>query len=178
MSWWDKVLRQGAPEGFSGKLDAQENVLATAEVTGGGHVLATSHGLWLPDEDGARRIGWHLISKATWGNGSLVVIEAVEDGHAGAAVLLSDLPARRYKLAKPGKVPQVVQERVTGSIKTRHRQEFPGGGAWFVQRKVAGRDGFVLQVRPDPGTDRDSVAAVAEKVAAAVEQAREKRAAN
>lgn len=174
MSWWDKVLRQGAPEGFPGKLEAQENVLAYAEVTGGGHVVATSYGLWLPEEDGSRRIGWHLVSKATWGSGSLVVIEATEDGQAGAAVLLSDLPARRLKLGKPGKVPQVVQERVTGSIKTRHHQEFPGGGAWFVQRKVAGQDGFVLQARPDPGTDHDSVAAVAEKVAALVEQAREK----
>ena len=178
MSWWDKVLRQGAPEGFRGKLTAQENVLAYAEVTGGGHLVATSLGLWLPEEDGARRIGWHLISKATWGNGSLAVIEAVEDGHAGGAVLLSDLPARRYKLAKPGKVPQIVQERVTGSIKTRHHQEFPGGGAWFVQRKVPGQDGFVLQARPDPDTDRDSVAAVAAKVAAAIEEARQKRTAN
>lgn len=178
MSWMDRVLRQGAPEGFPGKLDANENVLAAAQVTGGGHVLATSYGLWLPEEDGTRRIGWHMVSKATWGNGSLVVIEAKEDGQAGAAVLLSDLPARRYKLGKPGKVPQVVQERVTGSIKTRHRQDFPGGGAWFVQRKVAGQDGFVLQARPDPGTDRDSVAAVAEKVAAVLERVREKRATN
>ena len=176
MSWMDKVLRQGAPEGFPGKLDPQENVLAAAKATDGGHMLATSYGLWLPEGEGTRRIGWHLISKATWGNGSLAVIEAKEDGHAGAAVLLSDLPVRRYKLAKPGKVPQVVQERVTGSIKTRHRQEFPGGGAWFVQRKVPGQDGFVLQARPDPGTDRDSVATVAEKVAAVIEEARQKRA--
>lgn len=176
MSWWDRVLRQGAPVGFTGKLYPEENVLAAAEVTGGGHVLATTHGLWLPDGEGARRVGWHLISKATWGNGSLVVIEASEVGHAGAAVLLSDRPARRYRLGKPGKVPQIVQERVTGSIKSRHRQEFPGGGAWFVQRKVPGHDGFVLQARPDPGTDRDTVAAVAAKVAAAIEEARGKRA--
>ena len=176
MSWWDRVLRQGAPQGFTGKLDSRENVLAAAEVTGGGHVLATSHGLWVPDGEGTRRIGWHLISKANWGNGSLMVIEAAEDGQAGAAVLLSDRPARRYKLGKPGKVPQIVQERVTGSIKTRHRQEFPGGGAWFVQRRVPGHDGFVLQARLDPGTDRDAVAAVASKVAAAIEEARQKRA--
>lgn len=172
MSWLSRLWRQGAPEGFEGRLDDQENVLAAAEVTDGGHVVATSYGLWLPEEDGTRRIGWHMVSKATWGNGALVVIEATEAGQAGTAVLLSDLPARRFRLGKPGRVPQVVHERVTGSIKTRHRQEFPGGGAWFVQRRVAGRDGFVLQARLDPGTDRDSVAAVAEKVSAAIEQAR------
>jgi hypothetical protein len=176
VSWLTRLMRRGIPDGFTGELDGQENVLATAEVTGGGHVVVTSHGLWLPFEDGPRRIGWHLISKATWASGALVVVESAESGSAGEAVLLTDLPARRFRLAEPGKVPQLVQERVTGSIRSRHRHDFPGGGAWFVQRKVPGRDGFVLQVRADPGTDDDAVAAVATKVAATIENARQKRA--
>jgi hypothetical protein len=59
----------------------------------------------------------------------------------------------------------VVHERVTGSIRSRHHRDLPGGGAWFVQRKVPGRDGTVLQVRPDPGADRDAVARLAAEVA-------------
>ena len=53
----------------------------------------------------------------------------------------------------------------TGSIKSRHHRDLPGGGAWFVQRAVAGRDGVVLQVRADPGTDADAVRRVAAGVA-------------
>jgi hypothetical protein len=55
---------------------------------------------------------------------------------------------------------------VEGSIRSRHHRDLPGGGAWFVQRKVAGRDGVVLQVRPDAGTDP----AVVRQVVADVER--------
>ena len=57
-------------------------------------------------------------------------------------------------------MPEVVHARVEGSIRSRHHRDLPGGGAWFVQRKIAGRDGTVLQVRPDPGTDPVIVAQV------------------
>jgi hypothetical protein len=93
------------------------------------------------------------VSRATWKNGALAVVEATEVEEIDAAVLLADRPARRFRLAEPGRVPEVVHARVEGSIRSRHRRELPGGGAWFVQRKVPGRDGTVLQVRPDPGTD-------------------------
>ena len=83
----------------------------------------------------------------------------------GPAVLLADRPARRFRLAEPGRVPEVVHARVEGSIRSRHHRDLPGGGAWFVQRKVPGRDGTVLQVRPDPGTDPAVVAQVAADVA-------------
>jgi hypothetical protein len=82
----------------------------------------------------------------------LVVTEAVASGTVGAAVLLADLPPRRFALVQPGTIPEVVRERVTSSIRSSHRCEIPGGGAWFVQRRVPGVDGVVLQVRADPGT--------------------------
>ena len=63
-------------------------------------------------------------------------------------------------------MPEAVHARVTGSIRSRHHRDLPGGGAWFVQRKVPGRDGIVLQVRADPGTDTDVVRQVARDVAA------------
>jgi len=143
----------GLPEGFAGHLEPDERVLATAPTTDGAYLVVTSWGLWVPEGDGVRRLGWHLVSRATWKNGALAVVEATEVEEIDAAVLLADRPARRFRLAEPGRVPEVVHARVEGSIRSRHRRELPGGGAWFVQRKVPGRDGTVLQVRPDPGTD-------------------------
>jgi hypothetical protein len=169
----DKVVGDGTPAGFTGTLEKEESVVVSAECRTGGHLVATSLGLWVPTDDGHRRIGWHLVSKVTWGNGELVVIEADETGTSGTAVLLTDRAPRRYALVNPGKLPQAVHRRVTGSIRSRHHRDLPGGGAWFVQRKVPGQDGIVLQVRPDPGTDQDTVRVVAEEVAAKIREALE-----
>ena len=167
----DRIVGDGTPAGFTGTLDKEESVVVSAECRTGGHLVATSLGLWVPTDDGPRRIGWHLLSKVTWGNGELVVIEADETGEAGDAVLLSDRKPQRYPLAEPGKLPQAVHQRVTASIRSRHHRDLPGGGAWFVQRKVPGRDGIVLQVRPDPGTEQDAVHTVASEVAAKIREA-------
>lgn len=169
----DKMVGDGTPPGFAGILDKEESVVVAAEVRGSGYLVATSLGLWVPTDDGHRRIGWHLLSKVTWGDGVLVVVEADETGEAGDAVLLTDRPARRYPLTDPGKLPEAVHRRVTGSIRSRHHRELPGGGAWFVQRKVPGRDGVVLQVRADAGTDADAVRAVAAEVAIKIREALE-----
>lgn len=167
--------RDDLPETFTGTLDADELVLASARVTDASHLVATSLGLWVPAPDGERRVGWHLVSKAVWQNGAIVLVEAQEREVLGGAVLIADLPPRRLRLAEPGHVPEVVLERVTGSIRSRHHRELPAaagaegpGGAWFVQRKVPGRDGIVLQVRPDPGTDEAALRQVAADVAAAL----------
>ena len=156
------------PEGFTGRLEADERVLATARTADEAHLVVTSWGLWLPEPDGTRRVGWHLVSRAVWKNGAFAVVEADEVRELDGAVLLADRPARRFRLADPGKLPEVVHARVEGSIRSRHHRDLPGGGAWFVQRKVAGRDGTVLQVRPDPGTDPAVVAQVAADVAKAL----------
>ncbi|CCH28850.1 hypothetical protein ABZ816_28005 [Actinosynnema sp. NPDC047251] len=162
MGIWRRLFGSGAPEGFTGELAKDEHVLASA-ATGEGFLVATTLGLWLP---GPRRLGWHLVSKASWSGSALSVVEAEEDGLAGEAVLLRDLPAVRYPLATPGKVPEVVHARVTGSIRSRHRNEDPG--AWFLQRKVPGRDGVVLQVRPDPDADAARVREIAAETAAKI----------
>ena len=150
----------GLPEGFTGRLEPDERVLGTARTADGAHLVVTSWGLWVPDGEGVRRLGWHLVSRATWKNGALTVVEATEVEEIGDAVLLADRPARRFRLADPGRVPEAVQARVEGSIRSRHRRDLPDGGAWFVLRKVPGRDGTVLQVRPDPATDPAVVARV------------------
>ncbi|GAA2995465.1 hypothetical protein [Actinokineospora diospyrosa] len=155
----------GAPKGFTGTLEREEAVAAWAPERGGGVLVATSLGLWVPTDDGPRRIGWHLVSKATWAAGVFVITEADEVEHAGDAVLLADRAPLRFVVEQPGKLPKAVHSRVTSSIRTRHRRDLPDGGAWFVQRKVPGRDGTVLQVRPDPGTDVALVREIAQEVA-------------
>ncbi|CAM4085353.1 hypothetical protein KIPE111705_39805 [Kibdelosporangium persicum] len=159
----NRLTGRRTPDDFDGTLEDGEYVIASAEVKSGGHMVATSRGLWLP---GSRRVGWHMISKATWGGGTLVLIEAVEAAKAGDAVVLADQPPVRFVFVQSGKLPDIVHARVTKSIVSRHRQELPGGGAWFVQRRVPGQDGVVLQVRPDKGTDEAAVRRVAEEVAA------------
>jgi len=160
---WRRLLGgERLPDGFTAQLDAEERVLASSPVVGGGVLVVTSLGVWLPE---GRRIGWHLVSKATWGGGALALVEAEQDAATGDVVVLRELPAQRFALAEPGTLPEVVHKRVTSSIRFRHRRELPGGGAWFVQRTVPGRDGLLLQVRPDPGTDPAAVRRVAEDVA-------------
>jgi hypothetical protein len=168
-----RLTEPGLPPDFPGKLVDQEHVLGVAELAGGGHLVATSLGLWLPDGEQVRRVGWHLISKATWNQGQLAVTEADETGAVEEAVLLADRPVRRLRLVEPKNLPAVVHKRVTGSIRSSHHRDLPGGGAWVVQRSVAGRDGILLQVRPDPGTDLDAVRTLAAGVAAQVRKVRE-----
>lgn len=165
MSFLRRLLGDRTPEGFAGALEPGEDVVESAAVEGGGHLVVTSRGLWVPSDGGTRRVGWHLVGKAAWVDGVFTLTESTEVGEAGTAVVLADLPPVRFRLAAPGKVPREVHLRVEGSIRSRHRQEIGSGGAWFVQRKVPGRDGSVLQVRPDPGTDATLVAAIAEQVA-------------
>jgi hypothetical protein len=159
---------EALPDGFPGRLEADERVLATARTADDAHLVVTSWGLWIPEGEGVRRIGWHLVSRAAWKGGALIVVEAEEaeePEELGGAVLLADRPARRFRLVEPGRLPEAVHERVEGSIRSRHHRDLPGGGAWFVQRRVPGRDGTVLQVRPDPGTDPALVARLAADVA-------------
>ncbi|MPZ80827.1 MAG: hypothetical protein GEV28_10680 [Actinophytocola sp.] len=168
-----KLFGGGVPEGFTGVLERDEHVVSSSALRGGGFLFATSLGLWVPGEDGPRRVGWHLVSKVTWDHGVLELVEASETDTAGEAVLLTDLRPVRYVLERPNKLPDVVRVRVNDSIRSRHRRELLGGGAWFVQRKVPGRDGIVLQVRADQGADADAVRRVATEVAEKIRQALE-----
>ncbi|MEO6882069.1 MAG: hypothetical protein ABI181_14135 [Mycobacteriaceae bacterium] len=164
----DRLLgRTPAPPGWAATLAAGEEPLAVAEVSAG-HLVATRLGLWVPEQDGPLRLGWHLISRAGWDGGVLELTVSQETGTSGSAVLLADVEVRRYAIVEPAGLPALVNERVTASVRSAHHRELPGGGAWFVQRSVPGHDGVVLQVRVDEGTDLDVVTDVAATVAAAL----------
>jgi hypothetical protein len=153
MGLWQRLFGSGAPDGFTGSLEPDETVVAFAAVTGGGHLVVTSLGLWVP---GPRRIGWHLISKVKW-ESALRVVEAREASTEGPVVLLEDLAPQRFALEEPGRVMRAISQRVEGSIRHRERVEPPG--VWVVQRKIPGRDGAVWQARGDAGVDEGAVRA-------------------
>lgn len=168
--------REPVPEGFAGTLDGDERVIADGRGPRGSIVLATDLGLWLPPAasgQGARRIAWHLVTKATWAGGALEVTEADEaEELAGGVVLLADRAPRRVPLTTPGKLPETVHGRVTAAVKDSQHHDIGDGGAWFVQRRVPGV-GIVLHVRPDPGTDVDAVRTVAAGVGEKLRDAKE-----
>lgn len=165
MGLFKRLFGNGAPDGFTGSLEQDETVIAHAAVTGGGHVVVTSLGLWVPGET-PRRIGWHLISKVKW-EAALRVVEAAEVSAEGPVVLLEDLPAHRFALDDPQRVMRAISQRVEGSIRHRERVESPG--VWILQRKIPGRDGVMWQARGDAGVDlaavREAVAPFAAKLA-------------
>jgi hypothetical protein len=163
---------EAVPSEFAGTLAVDEQVLAVARAEQG-PLMATHLGLWVFAP--VRRIGWHLVTKATWGNGVLGVVEAEECGRVGDAVLLRDRRLLRYRLTSPGRLPDVVHARVTGSIKSSHHRELPGGGARFVQRKVPGQDGIVLQVRADEGTEEAPLHAFVQEVADRIQRIKQQR---
>lgn len=161
-----EVLGVVPPAELEGVIPADEGVVGTA-VTDAGALLAVTHlGLWVPESAGVRRIGWHMISKAVWSDGMLAITEADVVDTAGEAVILADRDPVTWPLPRPGRFPELVRSRVDGSIRARHRKELAVAGAWFVLRKTPGRDGVVLQARPDPGADPHAVAAIAREAAA------------
>lgn len=131
-------------------LDRGERVLAWAAVSAGGTVVATQYGLWVPDGQAMRRMGWHLIDRAAWDDGVLEVTEAreIEPG------VVEDCPPLRLSLGEPGDVPPVVRARVTRSVAYTVHHPLPGGGVRVVARRIPGRDGLSWAMRYDAGTDR------------------------
>ncbi|GLI01116.1 hypothetical protein [Phytohabitans aurantiacus] len=144
-------------------LDRDERVLAWAE-SGGGVVVATNRGLWLPEHD---RLGWHEIHKAAWSGRELAVTAAtVVEEQEGYTVVADRLPLS-YLLLDPGELPHQVRARVTKSVAyTEHHALPDGGGVRVVARRVSGVDGLTWTARYDPDTP-PAPEAVADLVTAA-----------
>jgi hypothetical protein len=138
-------------------LERDERVVAWSAVSDSETVVATNRGLWLPDDPGTARLGWHEIHKAVWSGRQLAITAAAVVERRDEYAVVSDLPRRSYLLLAPGEVPHQVRARVTGSVAyTRHHPTPDGGGVRVVARRVSGRDGVTWTVRPDPGTDVDT----------------------
>ncbi|NLU78992.1 hypothetical protein HCA58_11510 [Micromonospora sp. HNM0581] len=127
---------------------------------GGGVVVATNLGLWLPGR--ARRIGWHDVVKAVWSGRELMVTAGERVAERADYLVVVELPAERYLLLAPGDLPHQVRTRVTRSVAYTEHHALPGGSGRVVGRRVPGRDGLTWMVHFDPGTPADDPDVLAE----------------
>jgi hypothetical protein len=164
------------PEHLVSLLDADDRVLAFADTDAGTVVLASSRGLWWPEGESARLIGWQYVDKAIWRDGVLSVIAAdVEDD-----LLLVDRAAISARLARPRDLPPTIRRRVEANVVHTEVLSLPGGAGRFVARRIPGRDGLAWWVRLEPGTRdapqvRDAARRVIGELRAAVEVSAENR---
>ena len=160
--------RERPPAEAVARLERDERVVSFAD-SPAGTVLATPLGLWLPGYD--QRLPWHLVDKATWKDGVLTVVPAVDTGDG----VLDEQPPRALRITVPRDLPQTVRVRVQKAISfTRHhpRPDDPARrGVRVVGRRVPGVDGVTWQLVFDRGVDR-SDPAVRAAAAAYVDQAR------
>jgi hypothetical protein len=150
--------RDAPPADVTAHLPKGERVVSWADVRGGGVVLATPAGLWWPEVDAPRQIGWQHITKATWHDGALQVTEAevVDD------LLLVDRAPVWLALEVPRDLPPVVRKRVEANVVHSEMLPIAGGSARFVARRIPGRDGLQWWARledrtPDTAAVRSAV---------------------
>jgi hypothetical protein len=149
--------RDVPPADMIAHVPKDERVVSWADVQGGGAVLASPAGLWWPTADAPRLIGWQHITKATWQDNVLRVIEAevVDD------LLLVDRPPVAAVLEVPRDLPPVVRKRVEANVVHSELAPVPGGSARLVARRIPGRDGLQWWARLEDGTqDSEATRAV------------------
>ncbi|MGA8115893.1 MAG: hypothetical protein WCA46_19725 [Actinocatenispora sp.] len=166
MGLLSRFRRRQLPAEARRPLADGEHVVAWAPHRDAGYLVATNHGLWLPDRPDQLR--WHEIHKATWSGRDLVVVPGRLVGPAGSAPdapvdVVADEEPTRYPLTDPGGLPHQVRVRVTRSVAYSTHHELPNGGVRVVARRVPGHNGLSWAVRYDPGTsligpDHDLVA--------------------
>ncbi|KIH98612.1 hypothetical protein LP52_12375 [Streptomonospora alba] len=136
--------RTGLPEGLRSRISLQrgERVLA---VTGGGAdaaLVATDRALHLPD---GHAVPWEHIDRARWTEEGLTF---TEEGHG----------RRVFGVEDPGRLAEVVYERVTATIVVSRHVPLEGGGEdgegfRLVARRPPGGTDVSWQVHVDEGVD-------------------------
>ncbi len=118
----------------------------------------TARALYLPD---GTVLGWNEVDEVVWD---------LEESTLDLVTLPIDGPARSYRihLPDPGRLPELVRERVTASIVVNQHVPLAGrAGAKIIARRVTGRDELDWIVVYDAGIDgADPV--IMERVQAAV----------
>lgn len=147
-------------------IPKHERIVAWADGADGTIVAVTPRGIWWPEGDGHRLIGWQYVDKAIWRDDLLTVVQAdvVDD------VLLVDRAPVSLAIVTPRDLPPTVRSRVETNVVRSEVQPVPGGSARFVARRIPGRDGVVWWARLEAGTRDD--AQVRASVVARLEQFR------
>ncbi|WP_134324579.1 hypothetical protein [Cumulibacter soli] len=146
MGFLQRLFRRRPPVPPSARkyLEQDERVLGWAEAVTGQIVVTTPRGLHVVDQSEHRLVPWHEISKATWADRWLSVIESeVVQGSQ-----IRDASPWRLQFDEPGGVPPVLRERVTSAVVSSTRYSI-AGGVLIVARKVTAQDGLLWQYRLD-----------------------------
>lgn len=135
-----------------------ERVLVEVTAVDGTVVVGTDRALHL---GAGQALGWHQIDRARWlGDDSALEVVSLPSGSS---------PAQTYRVAvpEPGRLPELVRERVTSTIVVSERVLLAGrASARIVARRVPGADGVRWSVLYE-----DSVSATEPGVQAAAHDA-------
>jgi hypothetical protein len=142
-------------------IAAGEHVLAWAQALDGRFVVGTSDALHLGDD---LRIAWERVATASWADGSLEVVASLAPGE----------PMTRFvaDFDEPGRIPEVVHDRVTSTIVVQRRVAADGiASGMIVARRPPGSTDVRWTMVFDPGYDPNDPV-VAQWADALVEQMR------
>lgn len=129
------------------KLDPGQRVLAWSPLVGGGTVAATVGGLHVVTP--VRRVlarPWAQVRQASW--------EAVS-GTLAVTWVSSVREITPLELAVPGRLPEVVHERVRSSLVLAQEVAAPGGRSVWVALRRTADGGLMTQVVPAPAVRLD-----------------------
>lgn len=144
-------------------LEPGDRVLAWSPLAGGGAVAATVNGLRVLSPAG-RTLSrdWEQVRRAAWDRGSSTL----------AVTWVTGPRVTPLEVTRPGRLPEVVHERVRSSVVLSREVDLPGGRtAWVALRRTAG-GGLVSQAVPGPGVRLEDPA-VAEALGRAQEGLRD-----
>lgn len=140
------MLRR-TPAGVRALVQQGERVLAWSTVRAGAqetYAAATDRALYIPVPD-PLRIPWELVTKATWGEDLVLVVEGRTDERGPDR-------AWRVRIDDPRVLPTVVYERVTSVIVVSEHVSLEGdAGARIVGRRAG--EGLRWTITFDPGLD-------------------------
>jgi len=146
----------------SRRLPTGERILALETAADGSVVAGTRDSLHL----GELRIPWEVVERADW-DSDTSTLSVTEVGTWGEV-----RPVHRVELSDPGRLLELVRERVTASVVLqRHIRVFGRKGVFVVARRAPGRNDPLTWVYEfDEGIDPDDPA-VRRKAEAALDQA-------
>ncbi|MDO9380664.1 MAG: hypothetical protein Q7T56_17600 [Nocardioidaceae bacterium] len=149
------------PGDVASRLDTEpgERALAAARDEAGSWLVGTDRALHRPVDDRWEVHRWESLEGATWDreDGELTVVEVADFGEPE--------PRHVHRIESPGRLLELVRERITASILVRRPVPVrPGAGLTVVVRRSPTRTGeasfsFVLDPGLDP-VDADVLAAV------------------
>lgn len=138
--------RRSVPEAVQAlALPPGDRRVAWALTAAGLPVVATTSGLLVP---GRPLLLWRQVEKAVWARPVLRVREVAEVAGSGTEHVL--------ELTDEGDLPEVVRDRVTGSVAWATTARLsPDGGVRIVGRRVPDAEDLEWQLVFDEGTDPD-----------------------